>query len=105
MDHGSLNTKISQKINGAAADLAPATTGAATSWRDTLRIHPACAMFPLLPPDELRALGEDIRANGMTSHILTEEVARAVIADPNIVSVGDALLVGEFAQTYRTATN
>jgi len=47
-----------------------ATTAKPTpSWRDVLPIHPACAMFDLLPPDELRALGEDIRKNGLTSPI------------------------------------
>ncbi len=33
------------------------------SWRDQLQIHPACELFPPLPPDELRALGEDIIVN------------------------------------------
>ena len=31
------------------------------SWRDHLPIHLAAEMFPLMAPDELRALGEDIR--------------------------------------------
>jgi hypothetical protein len=35
------------------------------SWRDVLPIHPAAELFPPLPPDEPRALGEDIKANGM----------------------------------------
>jgi hypothetical protein len=33
------------------------------SWRDVLKIHPACVLFPPLPPDELKALGEDIKKN------------------------------------------
>jgi hypothetical protein len=36
------------------------------SWRDTLPIHPAANLFPLLPADELRTLGEDIIKNGLT---------------------------------------
>jgi hypothetical protein len=32
-----------------------------------LRIHPAAEMFPLMSPDELRALGEDIKKNGLRS--------------------------------------
>jgi hypothetical protein len=35
------------------------------SWRDVLGIHPAAELFPPLQPDELKALGEDIKANGM----------------------------------------
>jgi hypothetical protein len=41
-----------------------------TGWRDVLRVHPACALFPLMGPDELRVLGEDILKNGMTSPIV-----------------------------------
>jgi hypothetical protein len=40
------------------------------SWRDTLAVHPAADLFPLLPSDELRALGEDIIKNGLTSPIV-----------------------------------
>jgi hypothetical protein len=35
------------------------------SWRDVLPIHPAANLFPLMSPDELRALGEDIKKNGL----------------------------------------
>jgi hypothetical protein len=31
------------------------------SWRDVLAIHPAAEMFPLMSPDELQALGNDIK--------------------------------------------
>lgn len=37
----------------------------ASSWRDHLKVHPAADLFPMLAPDELRALGEDIRTNGL----------------------------------------
>ena len=40
------------------------------SWRDTIAIHPAAELFPLMPPDELRVLGEDIKKNGLTSPIV-----------------------------------
>jgi hypothetical protein len=33
------------------------------SWRDTIAIHPAAELFPLMPPDEQRLLGEDIMKN------------------------------------------
>jgi hypothetical protein len=35
------------------------------SWRDVLPIHPAADLFPLMAPDELKALGEDIKKNGL----------------------------------------
>ena len=34
-------------------------------WRDVLPIHPAAELFPLMSQDELRALGEDIKKNGL----------------------------------------
>src|SRR5262249_41931683 len=39
------------------------------SWRDAIPIHPAAELFPLMSCDELRALGEDIKVNGLTSPI------------------------------------
>jgi hypothetical protein len=33
----------------------------ARKWRDVLPIHPSAELFPLMPADELRALGEDIK--------------------------------------------
>ncbi|MBR0945914.1 ParB N-terminal domain-containing protein [Bradyrhizobium liaoningense] len=35
------------------------------SWRDVIKVHPAADLFPMMSPDELKALGEDIRQNGM----------------------------------------
>jgi hypothetical protein len=45
-------------------------TAASSSWRLTLPIHPAGNLFPPMSPDELRALGEDIIKNGLTSPIV-----------------------------------
>jgi hypothetical protein len=35
------------------------------SWRDILPIHPAADLFPLMSPEELKVLGEDIKKNGL----------------------------------------
>jgi hypothetical protein len=40
------------------------------SWRDDFPVHPAADLFPLMSPDELRALGEDIIKDGLTSRIV-----------------------------------
>jgi hypothetical protein len=40
-----------------------------SSWRDHLTVHPAADLFPRMSDAELRALGEDIRKNGLTSLI------------------------------------
>lgn len=37
------------------------------SWRDILPIHPAADALPLMPEDQLRELGEDIKKNGLTA--------------------------------------
>jgi ParB-like chromosome segregation protein Spo0J len=35
------------------------------SWRDKYKVHPAANVFPMMSDDELAALGEDIKANGL----------------------------------------
>jgi hypothetical protein len=40
------------------------------SWRDVVPIHPAAELFPLMSPDELRELGEDIKKNGLLTPIV-----------------------------------
>jgi hypothetical protein len=39
------------------------------SWRDVLPVHPAADLFPMMTREELIALGEDIKKNGLTSPI------------------------------------
>jgi ParB-like nuclease domain len=40
------------------------------SWRDIYKVHPAADIFPMLPEDELRELGEDIKKNGLREPII-----------------------------------
>jgi len=35
------------------------------TWRDVLPVHPAADLFPMVSTDELTALGEDIKTNGL----------------------------------------
>ena len=35
------------------------------SWRDQIPVHPAADLFPLLNDNDLVALGEDIKRNGL----------------------------------------
>jgi hypothetical protein len=39
------------------------------SWRNVLKIHPAAEIDPLMSEAELRALGEDIKKNGLQSPV------------------------------------
>jgi hypothetical protein len=36
-----------------------------SKWRKKWKIHPAAEVFPMMPEDELQALSEDIKANGL----------------------------------------
>jgi hypothetical protein len=39
------------------------------SWRDVIKVHPAADLFPMMSADELKALGEDIKENGLQTEI------------------------------------
>jgi hypothetical protein len=40
------------------------------SWRDHIKVHPACELFPPMSDEELGALADDIRKHGMKSPIV-----------------------------------
>jgi hypothetical protein len=44
------------------------------SWRDVLKVHPAAELFPLMSRDELLALGEDIKKNGLRNRVAVIDV-------------------------------
>jgi hypothetical protein len=56
------------------------------SWRNTIKIHPAADLLPLMGPDELRILGADIKRYGLKSRIVLwvpgwGEPSEAVLVD------------------------
>ena len=51
------------------------------SWRDTYKVHPAADAFPMLPEDELRKLGEDIKANGLNIAPALVDTVEKVLCD------------------------
>jgi hypothetical protein len=55
----------------------------AESWRDLLPVHPAAELFPLIGPDELRQLGEDIKENGLHVPIIVLNTGTISFADRN----------------------
>jgi hypothetical protein len=62
----------------------PILQDGAKSWRDVLPVHPAAELFPLMSQAELKELGEDIKANGLTNPIVlwqSDEKTPAVLLD------------------------
>ena len=92
------------------------TAPQAQSWRDTLPIHPAAELFPRMSPDELRALGKDIRKHGLISPIvlfsdgkspvrlldgrsrldaIESEIGPAIVGAPSITAGKDFLAINK----------
>jgi hypothetical protein len=52
------------------------------SWRNSLPVHPAGDLFPMLPEPDLVTLGEDIKGNGLSSPIAIRiEKGKPVLLD------------------------
>src|SRR6516225_5659184 len=62
------------------------------SWRSVLPIHPAAELFPRMPPDERRVLGEDIRKHGLREPVVLQRQYRRR-ADGSIANEHDYKLV------------
>jgi ParB-like chromosome segregation protein Spo0J len=68
-----------------------------TSWRDVLKIHPAAELFPMMSPEELKTLAEDIKANGLRHPVVFQSGVTDVLLDGRnrldaMESVGMAIL-------------
>jgi hypothetical protein len=50
--------------------LVPMTDKNPSRWRKKYKVHPAADVWPMMPSDELDALGEDIKANGLKQPIM-----------------------------------
>ena len=71
-DEGGTSAKAppSKKVEGnLEAKPAGSDSPAPKGWRATLPIHPAAELFPLMSPDEVKDLAEDIEKNGLISPI------------------------------------
>lgn len=87
---GGLPNVLSSATAGRSSEIATPrqVTRAEFSWRDVLKIHPAAELFPLLPEDELQALADDIKANGLRTGIVLWA------PDPNSILKGRRLIDG-----------
>jgi len=52
-----------------------------TTWRDALGVHPVADAFPLMKPEELRELADDIKRNGLQQPITTFLSDRQYVVD------------------------
>jgi hypothetical protein len=51
------------------ADLQTPASHTEGGWRSLIKVHPAAELFPMMGQDELRVLGEDIKAHGLLHDI------------------------------------
>jgi len=78
-----------------------AETPASTNrWRDVLKVHSAAEMFPMMSLEELRELGEDIKAHGLHHEI--QVLSGAVIDGRNRL---DAMELVGMALEFRKRIN
>jgi hypothetical protein len=66
------------------------------SWRDRVKVHPAADLFPMMSDDELKVLGENIKAHGLQQPIVLLQPKAG--GDPSVLDgrnrIAGAELVG-----------
>jgi hypothetical protein len=59
--------------------------GGMSKWRDKYKVHPAADIFPMMPDDQLRDLGDDIKRHGLKHPIIFQHAdgddAEALLLD------------------------
>src|SRR5262245_19558978 len=61
------------------------TTNTATSWRDTIAIHPSADRIPDATEDERRALAADLACHGQRMPVILVRIATRPDAPPELV--------------------
>ena len=56
-----------------------------TEWIDGIPVHPVAALFPMIGDDELRALADDIKANGQREPIIVTYVDEMMMDEPVVI--------------------
>jgi hypothetical protein len=63
-------------------------------WRDQYQVHPAADVFPMMPDEELAALGADIKANGLREPIVLIYASKPVQIAENTFGQDTVLIDG-----------
>ncbi len=58
------------QLPGEHLDSTPARQTAQRGWRDKIKVHPAADLFPMAGGDELQAMADDIKKNGLREKVI-----------------------------------
>src|SRR5208283_1918753 len=63
------NAQSKFDTNPAEDTAPPPPAQALRPWREVLQVHPAAELFPLMAPDELKELADDVKSNGLRERV------------------------------------